>query len=101
MSAEEQAHVDALAATAVPHKVFKYLGDTIVQGTERLLRGVLVYVDPQAQLRTTAHTAPVWAINGVTSGWKRPININFSLLQEVVKVVLPDDPDGGQQMGLI
>lgn len=27
MSAEEQARVDALAATAVPHKVFKYLGE--------------------------------------------------------------------------
>ena len=101
MSQNEQVIVDGLAALAVPHKVFKYLGDTIVQGTERLLRGALVYVDPQAQLRTTAYTAPVWAINGVASGWKRPISVSVSLLQEVVKVVLPDELGGSQQMGLI
>jgi hypothetical protein len=101
MSAEEQAHVDALAALAVPHKVFKYMGDEIRQETERLIKGTLVYLDPQAQVRSSSYSAPVWAINGVTSGWKRPINISFSLLQEVVKVVLPDELGGGQQMGFI
>lgn len=101
MSAEEQARVDALAALAVPHKVFKYMGEEIKQGTERLIKGTLVYLDPQAQVRSSSYSAPVWAINGVTSGWKRPINISFSLLQEVVKVVLPDELGGSQQIGLI
>lgn len=101
MNELDQAHVDGLAALAVPYKVFKYLGDTIVQGTERLLRGALVYVDPQTQVKATAYDAPVWSINGVASGWKRPINISFSLLQEVMKVVLPDELGGSQQIGLI
>jgi len=68
--------------------------------SERLLRGTLVYVDPQTMLRTTAYSAPVWAINGVRSGWVRPIEVSFSQLKEVVKFVLQDFQDGGQQMGL-
>ncbi len=39
MNVEEQSHVDALAALAVPHKVFKYLGDEIKQGQARLIKG--------------------------------------------------------------
>jgi hypothetical protein len=77
------------------------MGDEIRQGTERLIKGTLVYLDPQAQVRSSSYSAEVWAIDGVSSGWKRPISVSVSLLQEVVKVVLPDDLGGGQQMGLI
>jgi hypothetical protein len=102
MSEKEQAHVDALAALAVPYKVFKYLGEEIQLGTERLLSGMLVYIDPQAQVRATASSVPVWAINGVSVGWKRAINVSLSVLQEVVKVVCKSqNQDGGQQMDLI
>jgi len=103
MSEKEQAHIDALAALAVPHKVFKYLGDEIRRGSEQLHKGTLVYLDPQIQVRSSARSARVWAINGVTSGWLRPIEVNLSLLQEVVKAGLPEtnQPDSGQQMGLI
>lgn len=59
MSAREQAHVDALRALTVPHKVFKYLGEEIKQGTERLIRGTLVYLDPQVQVRSSTRSAPV------------------------------------------
>lgn len=102
MTEKEQARVDAIAALAVPHRVFKYLGDTIVQGSSRLLKGTLVYIDPQTQLRANAYSAPVWAINGVSSGWQRPVSVSQSLLKEVVKAALPEqEHDGGQQMGLI
>ncbi len=102
MSAEEQAHVDALAALAVPHRVFKYLGNTIVQGSSRLVKGALVYIDPATQLRANAYSAEVWTINGVSSGWQRSVNVSLSLLKEVTKAVLPNqEHDGAQQMGLI
>ncbi len=103
MTEKEQAHIDALAALAVPHKVFKYLGDEIQQGTERLIKGALVYLDPQTQVRSTTISAPVWSINGVGSGWKRSVDVSLSFLKEVRKAVLPktENPDGGQQMGLI
>ena len=101
MNQEEQARVDALAALSVPHKVFKYMGDEIRQGTERLIKGTLVYLDPQAQVRSSSYSAEVWAIDGVSSGWKRPINVSFSLIKEVVKAIKPSQEDGGQQMGLI
>jgi hypothetical protein len=101
MSAEEQAHVDALAALAVPHKVFKYLGDEIRQGTQRLIKGTLVYLDPQVQVRSSSYSAKVWAIDGVSSGWKRPINVSFSQIKEVVKAIKPSQEDGGQLRGLI
>lgn len=102
MSKSEQAHVDAIAALAVPYKVYKYLGDTIVQGTSQLLQGTLVYIDPHTIVRSTASSAPVWTINGVSSGWSRPIQVSLSLLQEVSKAVLPNsEHDGGQQLGLI
>ena len=103
MSQKEQDKVDALAATSVPHRVFKYLGDDFQQGTERLIKGMLVYLDPHTQVRTNASSVPVWAINGVTSGWVRPIHVSISLLHEVVKDVLPDpeSDNGNQQLGLI
>ena len=101
MSEEEQAHIDGLAALAVPHKVFKYMGDEIRQGTQRLIKGTLVYLDPAAFVKPTAYDAPVWSINGVASGWFSPINVSLSLLLEVVKAVLPDELGGSQQMGLI
>jgi hypothetical protein len=101
MSAEEQAHVDALAALSVPHKVFKYMGDEIRQGQARLIKGTLVYLDPAVQVKPTAYDAPVWSINGVASGWFSPINVSLSLLLEVVKAVLPDELGGSQQIGLI
>jgi len=104
MSEKEQTHVDALRALTVPHKVFKYLGDEIrLGGTERLIRGTLVYLDPQVQVRSSTRSAPVWAINGVGSGWVRPIEVSLSLLQEVVKAGLPktNQQDSDQQMGLI
>lgn len=102
MSEKEQATVDALAALAVPHRVFKYMGDEIGQGAERLMRGMLVYIDPAAKTRSTALSAPVWAIDGVTCGWKRAINVSLSLLKSVVKDVLPSQhQDGGEQIGLI
>ena len=85
MNELEQAHIDALRALSVPHKVFKYLGDEIRLGTERLIRGTLVYLDPATQVRSSAQSAPVWSINGVPSGWVRPIEVSLSLLQEVVK----------------
>lgn len=102
MSQNEQAHVDGLAALKVPYKVFKYTGDEIRQGQARLIRGTLVYFDPTAQVRTSAYDVPVWALNGVSSGWKHPIYVSLNLLLEVVKAVLPEsNQDGGQQMGLI
>jgi len=101
MTETEKAHVDALRALAVPHKVFKYLGEEIRQGTERLIKGTLVYIDPLTLVRSTARSAKVWAINGVPSGWQQPVEVSLNLLKEVVKVVLPDDETGGQQMGLI
>lgn len=103
MSQKEQDKVDAIAATSVPQRVFKYLGDSFQQGTERLIKGTLVYVDPQTQVRTTASSVPVWAINGVSSGWNSPIHVSISLLHEVVKAVLPgpEDHNGNQQLGLI
>ena len=100
----EQAHIDAIAALAVPYKVFKYLGEELTLGTQRLVRGELVYIDPQTQLRrSTAVTAPVWAINGVGSGWKRSVDVSLSLLKEIRKAVLPEtaNSDDAQQMGLI
>jgi len=101
MTEVEQQSVDAIAALAVPHKVFKYLGDEIRLGTERLIKGTLVYLDPQAQVRSSARSARVWAINGVASGWVRPIEVSLSLLQEVVKTMNTDDETGGQQMRLM
>jgi len=103
MTEVEQQSVDAIAALAVPHKVFKYLGDEIRLGTERLIKGTLVYLDPQAQVRSSARSARVWAINGVASGWVRPIEVSLSLLQEVVKAGFKEtnQQDSSQQMGLI
>ena len=102
MSQNEQAIVDGINALAVPHRVFKYVGDTVVQGTSRLLKGALVYIDPATQLRANAYSAEVWAINGVSSGWQRSVNVSLSLLKEVTKAVLHNqEHDGGQQMGLI
>jgi len=103
MSEKEQAHIDAIAALAVPYKVFKYLGDEIRLGSEQLHKGTLVYLEPKAQVRSSTRSAPVWAINGVTSGWLRPIEVSLSLLREVVKAGLPktNQQDSGQQLGLI
>ena len=47
LTESEQAQVDSLAALQVPHKVFKYLGEEIKLGAERLIKGTLVYIDPQ------------------------------------------------------
>ncbi len=102
LTEKEQVDVDALAALAVPHKVFKYLGDEIRLSAERLLKGTLVYIDPRTHFRSTARSVLVWAINGVSSGWLTPIEVSFSLLREVVKVQKPnEDLDGNQQLGLI
>ncbi len=102
MNESEQAQVDALAALQVPHKVFKYLGEEIKLGAERLIKGTLVYIDPKAQVRSNARSALVWAINGVSSGWLNPIEVSLSLLKEVIKIILPNEnQSGGQQLGLI
>ena len=102
MTEKEQDLVDALAALAVPHKVFKYLGEEIKLGAERLIKGTLVYIDPRAQVRSNARSALVWAINGVSSGWKQPVEVSLSLLKEVIKMILPNEnQSGGQQMGLL
>jgi len=98
----EQAHVDAIAALAVSHKIFKYMGAEITHGTERMVKGTLVYLDPHAQVRGGVSSAPVWAINGVGSGWKQPIYVCLGLLQEVVKAVLPSESNrGGEQLGFM
>lgn len=60
-----------------------------------------MYLDPQFEVKATAGSAKVWAINGVSSGWKRPISVSFSQIKEVVKAIKPSQEDGGQQMGLI
>ena len=62
----------------------------------------LVYLDPVLQVRASTYSALVWAINGISSGWKQPVEVSLSLLQEVVKAVLPSqNQDSGQQMGLL
>jgi len=102
MNELEQAQIDALAALAVPHAVFKYLGEEIKLGAERLIKGTLVYIDPRAQVRSNARSALVWAINGVSSGWLTPIEVSLSLLKEVIKTMSPNEnQSGGQQLGLI
>lgn len=103
MSDVEQATVDAIRALAVPYKVFKYLGEEIKVGTQRLIRGMLVYIDPQTQVRASAYSVPVWAIDGVASGLRKPINVSVSLMREVVKAVLPLQAQDGdtEQLGLI
>jgi len=101
MTEKEQSQIDVIAALAVPQKVYKYVGDEIRQGTERLTPGTLVYLDPHTPVRASAHNAPVWALNGVASGWTRPMDVSFSVLQEVVKPVLPSDNRDQQQMDLI
>lgn len=102
MTESQQAYIDAIRALTVPHKVFKYLGEEIKQETQRLIKGTLVYLDPALQVRASTYSALVWAINGISSGWKQPVEVSLSLLQEVVKAVLPSqNQDSGQQMGLI
>jgi len=94
MTEKEQSHIDAIAALAVPYKVYKYLGNDIRQGTEQLIRGMLIYVDPRTRVKISTHSVPVWAINGVTTGWQQPIDVSFSLLREVVKFNLPEENQG-------
>lgn len=83
----QQAHIDSIAANAVPHKVYKYLGQPIKVGQQRLKSGALVYIDPQtaARMRPSAMNASVWDLNGVPRGWKEPVEVPLSDLKEVVK----------------
>ncbi|WP_449416066.1 DUF3987 domain-containing protein [Phormidium nigroviride] len=83
----QQAHIDSIAANAVPHKVYKYLGQPIKVGQQRLKSGALVYIDPQmaARMRPSAINASVWDLNGVPRGWKEPVEVPLSDLKEVVK----------------
>lgn len=103
MSEKEQSHIDALLALAVPYKVFKYLGEEIKLGQARLLKGTLVYLDPRTQVRANAYSLPVWAIDGVANGQRKPINVSVSLMQEVVKALKPTHTQDGDtdQLGLI
>lgn len=51
---------------------------------------------------TRDYSVPVWAIDGVATGWLHPIQVSQCLLREVVKAINPSqEEDGGQQMGLI
>ena len=83
----QQAHIDSIAANAVPHKVYKYLGQPIKVGQQRLKHGALVYIDPQmaARMRPSAMNASVWDLNGVPRGWTEPVEVLLSDLKEVVK----------------
>ncbi|MDB9514988.1 DUF3987 domain-containing protein [Kamptonema animale CS-326] len=83
----QQAHIDSIAANAVPHKVYKYLGQPIKVGQQRLKSGALVYIDPQtaARMRPSAMNASVWDLNGVPRGWTEPVEVPLSDLKEVVK----------------
>ncbi len=83
----QQAHIDSIAANAVPHKVYKYLGQPIKVGQQWLKQGALVYIDPQAaaRMRPSAMNASVWDLNGVPRGWKEPVEVLLSDLKEVVK----------------
>lgn len=99
LSESEQNRIDAIAALAVPYKVYKYCGEA----TGQLRSGALVYIDPSATLRALGRFAPVWVLNGVARGWKAPVEVSLSLLRSVVKAVSIELPetDLGQQMGLI
>jgi len=101
MTEKEQSQIDAIAALAVPQKVYKYVGDEIRQGTERLMPGTLVYLDPHTPVRASDQSAPVWALNGMANGWTRPIDVSFSMLKEIAKAFLPSNNSEQQQMGLL
>ena len=86
LTSEQQLQVDAVAATEVPYKVYKYMGETIERDGKKLSTGTLVYIDPN-HTRKGSRYVPVWLLRGVQVGWRQAVKVSKDCLLLVEKVV--------------
>jgi hypothetical protein len=86
---EQQLLVDGLAASLVPHEVFKYTGPTLLRDGQKLVKDALVYLDPSSSKRSKSPHVKVWWLKGVSSGWNKAIEVSRDCLVAVKKAVAP------------
>ena len=85
LDVEQQLKIDGISATAVPHQVFKYTGPTIQRDGQKLAKGALVFIDPNANVRHCAGYVPVWLMRGLELGWQKAISVSREFLTLVEK----------------
>ena len=83
LSAQQQRQIDAVAAQAVPHDVYKYMGKRIEQNDQTLKTGTLVYIAPNAKANRTVGYVFVWLLRGVELGWRCAIAVSRDCLELV------------------
>jgi hypothetical protein len=84
---EQQLLVDGLAASLVPHEVFKYTGPTLLRDGQKLVKDALVYLDPSSSKRSKSPHVKVWWLKGVSSGWNKAIEVSRDCLVAVEKAL--------------
>jgi hypothetical protein len=87
LPSSQQLKVDGIAAMAVPGEVYKYTGPTLSQDGQKLTTGVLVYIDPNAPVRKSLLSVPVWLLRGLELGWHTAMSVSRDCLLLVEKAV--------------
>jgi hypothetical protein len=89
-SVSEQLIIDGISATAVPHQVYKYVGNrTIKSERQAIPPGALVYIDPNAKITQSSIRVPVWLLKGLSLGWDKAVEVSRDCLVEVKKAIAP------------
>ena len=83
LSPKQRQQVEAVAAQAVPHDVYKYFGNQIEQDGQKLKPGALVFIDPNAKLNHSVGHVPVWLLRSLELGWQRAIAVSRDCLELV------------------
>ena len=83
LSPEQRQQVEAVAAQAVPHDVYKYFGNQIEQDGQKLKPGALVFIDPNAKLNHSVGHVPVWLLRSLELGWQQAIAVSRDCLELV------------------
>jgi hypothetical protein len=79
LTPDEQIKIDGIAATAVPHDVYKYLGPQKKVEGMLIEPGTLVYLDPASKQRNSYHFK-VRLLQGVNQSWQKVLNISRDCL---------------------
>ena len=99
LSPSQQQQVDAVAAQAVPHDVYKYMGKRIEQNGQKLKTGTLVYIDPNAKVNRAGGHVPIWLLRGVELGWRCAIAVSCDCL-ELIKEAAAASNNWSETSGL-
>ncbi len=82
---EERIKIDGVAATAIPHDVYRYTGTKQEYQGQILEPGSLVYIDPNA--KKSRRFVSVWLLQGLEQGWKQRISVSRDCLEFVEKTM--------------